>query len=475
MTKKISMLVISLLAAAGIALFSCNETPAATATSENKPVKEIQFVNGITDTNKGMRKGVVTINGTVTGTAKGKLYLWETSGKVTELIDSTNLEAGQFNFKSQELESGIYMIGYNTNNMAAFIVSTTESTIDLQFKANKFEGNMSSATSKENQGWVKYSAQEPLLLKAIKDARVGAHKNPGMKGQFDQQAAIKEAELATLQHTMIQEYPGTFLAKIMTWKQEPNKTEMAKYFDNIDFTDESIIHTKVMSDRIETFMRSFSKGEESGFINCISTVAEKTKVNDRVLEFSLNQMLVGFYESNMENICMYIIDNYINGESCGDSDLSNVIKTTASSIKNLSVGNTPPNIQLATSTGSKFDLFKTSSANKYTLVMFWSSWCEHCKGEAPEVKACYDQWKAKGFEIVGVSLDKSKQAWTAAITERGFSFPQVCGMNEYQSPVAKDYRVSKTPTFYLLDANQKIVLKPKGIREVQAFLAQNLK
>jgi thiol-disulfide isomerase/thioredoxin len=222
-------------------------------------------------------------------------------------------------------------------------------------------------------------------------------------------------------------------------------------------------------------MRSFSKGEESGFINCVSTVAEKTKVNDRVLEFSLNQMLVGFYESNMENMCMHIIDNYINGESCGDSDLSNVIKTTASSIKNLSVGNTPPNIQLTTSTGSKYDLYKTAASNKYTLVMFWSSWCEHCKGEAPEVKACYDQWKAKGFDIVGVSIDKNKQAWTNALTERGFTFPQVCGMNEYQSPVAKDYRVSKTPTFYLLDKEQKIVLKPKGIREVQTFLAANLK
>ena len=469
------MFVYSIIAALGLAFVGCNENTTAHTNAAPAPTKEIAFVNGITDANKGLRKGPVTITGTINGVAKGKLYLWETSGKVTELLDSTQIDNGQFNFKTQELESGIYMVGYNTNNMASIVVSTAEPTVDLQFKANKLEGNMSSAGSRENQGWIKYMGQEPVLLKAIKDARVGAHKNPGMKGQFDQQAALKEAELAALQHSTIQEYPGTFLAKIMTWKQEPNKTDMAKYFDNIDFTDESIVHTKVMSDRIETFMRSFSKGEESGFINCIATVAEKTKVNDRVLEFSLNQMLVGFYESNMENICMYIIDNYINGESCGDSDLSNVIKSTASSIKNLSVGNVPPNIQLTTATGSRFDLYKTATAQKYTLVMFWSSWCEHCKGEAPEVRACYDQWKSKGFEIVGVSLDKNKQAWTNAIAERGFTFPQVCGMNEYQSPVAKDYRVSKTPTFYLLDANQKIVLKPKGIREVQTFLAANLK
>jgi thiol-disulfide isomerase/thioredoxin len=457
-----------------IGWMSCNNAETTVAPASSTP-KEIAFVNGINDNNKGLRKGDVIIKGNVPANIKGKMLLWETSGKVTELIDSALIENGAFAFQNKSYESGIYMVGINANNMAAVIISTAEPVVDLQFKGAKLEGSMSANASKENEGWIKYMSQEPILLKAIKDAKVGAHKNPGMKGQFDQQAAQKEQELAALQHSIISEYPGTFIAKIMTWKQEPNKTDMAKYFDNIDFTDESLIHTKVMSDRIETFMRSFSKGEESGFINCVSTVAEKTKVNDRVLEFSLNQMLVGFYESNMENMCMYIIDNYINGEACGDSDLSNVIKTTASSIKNLSIGNTPPNIQLTTSNGSKYDLFKTASSNKYTLVMFWSSWCEHCKGEAPEVKACYDQWKAKGFDIVGVSIDKNKQAWTNALTERGFTFPQVCGMNEYQSPVAKDYRVSKTPTFYLLDSEHKIVLKPKGIREVQTFLATHLK
>jgi peroxiredoxin len=474
MIKKSNMIVFTLLLAS-ITLASCDHTTTKTAESSIQAPTPIEFVNGITDSNKGLRKGQVIIKGTLPMAMKGKFYLWETSGKVTELIDSTSINEGNFAFRQLELESGIYMVGVNATNMAALIISTAEPEVNLQFKAAKLESAMSSMISIENQGWIKYMAQEPGILKAIKDAKVAGHKNPGMKGQYDLQATQKESELAALQHKIIAEYPGTFLAKIMTWKQEPNKTDMLKYFDNIDFTDESLIHTKVMSDRIETYMRTFSKGEENGFISCISTIAEKTKVNDRVLEYSLNQMLVGFYESNMENICMYIIDNYINGEACGDSDLSNVIKTTASSIKNLSIGQTPPNIQLTTASGSKYDLYKTTTANKYTLVMFWSSWCEHCKGEAPEVKSCYEQWKSKGFDIVGVSIDKSKQAWTVAISERGFTFPQVCGMNEYQSPVAKDYRVSKTPTFYLLDAQQKIVLKPKGIREVQTFLAANLK
>jgi hypothetical protein len=82
---------------------------------------------------------------------------------------------------------------------------------------------------------------------------------------------------------------------------------------------------------------------------------------------------------------------------------------------------------------------------------------------------------AKGFEIAGVSIDRNKAPWEAAVKDRGFTFPQMCGMNEYQSPVAKDYRITRTPTFFLLDKDRKIVLKPKGIGEVQAYLLTNLK
>lgn len=433
------------------------------------------FVNGVTDLNAGMKKGNVELKGQLLNPKTGKLYLWETRGKNTNKIDSTNLNAGAFSFGVKEYEQGVYMVGVSDNNMCPVIINPTEAICEIGFRGGMLEQSLFSTNSKENEGWAKYIVQEPVLLKAIKDARVAAHKATAMKVQYEGQAKLKESELLALQSNLIKEYPNTHLAKILTWKQEPSKTEINKYWDNINFTDESVIRSKVLSDRIESFMRTFSKGEESGFINCIATVAEKAKVNDRVLEFALNQMLVGFYESGMENICTFMIDNYVNGDACGDADLSNVIKSTAESIANLGVGKTPPNFTMTTNTGASFDLYKTSVANKYTLVMFWSSWCEHCKGEAPEVQACYDQWKSKGFDIIGVSIDRSKAPWENAIKERGFTFPNVCGMKEYQSPVAKDYRVTKTPAFFLLDKDKKIVMKPKGIREVQTYLSTNLK
>jgi peroxiredoxin len=420
-------------------------------------------------------KGLVKVSGTMSAQKTGKVFIWESFGRNVVKLDSSQMLNGAFSFAEREIELGVYMVGLNENNMCPVILNPAEKLVDLQFTAVKLESSMTSSGSRENQGWSVYMQQEPALLKAIKDAKVGAAKNPEKKAEFDKQLVAKEKELLSLQNKLIAEYPGTQLAKLMGWKQEPNRTDIRKYWDNVDVGDVSITRSRVLSDRIESFMRLFSKGTDSGFYSCIEVVVERAKAHDAVLEFALNQMLVGFYESNMETVCMYIIDNYINGDACGDADLSSVVKNTAESIQRLSVGHTPPNIQLSDANGQPIDLYALAAKKKYTLVLFWSSYCEHCKGEAPEVKACYDSWGKKGFEILGVSIDRSPDAWKAAIAERGFTFPNVCGMKDFQSPVAKDYRVTRTPAFYLLNAKGEIVLKPKSIREVQGYLAKNLK
>jgi thiol-disulfide isomerase/thioredoxin len=476
-TQMKHMNIIGLILSVTVSVASCGGS---TTNSDNKGATEttsvggVQYTNGVTDQNKGMKKGPIQVKGTIQNPAVSKIYLWNTYGKTNTKMDSTAVKAGAFDFGSKQIEQGIYMIGTADNNMASIILNPAEPVVELQFKGGRMENGMVAVNSKENEAWAAYVPQENVLLKAIKDARVAGAKS-SLKGEYEKQVSQKEAELSALQAKMIGAYPNTHFAKVLTWKQEPERTDMNKYWDNIDFTDRSLIHGLVMSDRIQNYMRSFSKGTEPGFISCISTLAEKSKADDMVLEFTLNQMLVGFYESGMENICLHIIDNYVNGESCGDADLSNIIKSTAESIQNLSVGNTPPNINMTTMKGGKVDLYQTAKQNKYTLVMFWSSWCEHCKGEAPEVKQCYDLWNPKGFEIVGVSVDNNKAAWETAVNDRGFTFPNVCGMKQWESPVAKDYRVTKTPAFFLLDNTGKIVLKPKGIREVQAFLAKNIK
>ncbi len=96
---------------------------------------------------------------------------------------------------------------------------------------------------------------------------------------------------------------------------------------------------------------------------------------------------------------------------------------------------------------------------KYVLVDFWASWCGPCRGENPAVVAAYQKYKAKGFDILGVSLDNNKDKWKQAIEKDNLTWTHVSDLQGWKSEVAQKYGVTSIPFNVLLDKDGKIVAK----------------
>ena len=75
--------------------------------------------------------------------------------------------------------------------------------------------------------------------------------------------------------------------------------------------------------------------------------------------------------------------------------------------------------------------------------------------EMPNVLACYERYHDKGFEVVGVSFDKQKNAWQAAVKQLGLRWPQMSDLKGWQCAAAALYGVSSIPSNVLVD--------PKGV------------
>ena len=474
-----------------IVLSACNDSAPAPTTSTASEKKALvtenlsannqtdnvspRYKNGTNDQNRGDKTGRVTLNGNVKAAEGSVIHLYVTEARNKALLDSAEIKGGQFSFPNLEVSRGFYELVLNgkANNKTQIILNPDESDVYIDFKSSRLTGTKLTPGSAENTAWFEYIKLENINKNEIKNLRKGLKDSP-FRSRIEEQIKGKELELVQSQHNLIDQYSGTYVAKVLSWKNPKYPSTQGRYFEDMDPLDNSLIHTLAISDRIQGMMVKFSKGEESGFLACIDIIKAHFEPNPKTLESALYAMLDGFYNTGKEDICQYILDNYIFDEDCG-ADLSDVIRQRAQGIINLQVGKTPPNFVIESYTGGNVNLMETASENKYTPVMFWASWCHKCEQEIPVLIPLYAKYHSKGFETIGVSIDQARKSWSDIVESRGMQYLNVSQLQGWDSPVVKDYKITATPTYFLIDSKGEIVLKPKRIYEVDAFLTRNLK
>ncbi len=133
------------------------------------------------------------------------------------------------------------------------------------------------------------------------------------------------------------------------------------------------------------------------------------------------------------------------------------LKKIADRLRVTEIGSVAPDFTQNTPEGNPFSF--SSLKGKIVMVDFWASWCQPCRRENPNVVALYNQYKDKGFEILGVSLDKDKDSWLKAIADDKLTWHHVSDLKYWQNDVAIKYGVQSIPFTLLLDKEGKIIGK----------------
>jgi len=132
--------------------------------------------------------------------------------------------------------------------------------------------------------------------------------------------------------------------------------------------------------------------------------------------------------------------------------------------ENMSKGGLKPGDQMPvfSLSNNKDEVVKsTNLLGKYTLIDFWASWCAPCRAETPNLVSAYSSFHTKGFNIVAISIDqtKDKAKWLEAI-EKDHSGLWVNLLNPGGTDnIAKELGINAIPANYLIDENGKVVAK----------------
>lgn len=163
-------------------------------------------------------------------------------------------------------------------------------------------------------------------------------------------------------------------------------------------------------------------------------------------------------------------------EKVRESELVKEVRDCIELRQRIEPGRPAPEFTLARRDGSLLSL--SDFRGKVVVLDFWASWCKPCRASFPWVREFYKEYKDKGVEIVGVSIDKNRASWEKALDEEQLPWPQV--IDEW---VKDTYRVGglfyvrAVPMFVIVDKEGKIVVRAhmESKEELSAVVEKALK
>ncbi len=256
------------------------------------------------------------------------------------------------------------------------------------------------------------------------------------------------------------------------YKDSISKSKVYGTKSNDDF-----IKYKAETKYLVDIMNNISSDAQSAIMNGdVDTAMELEKeYNSKEREVMLYEwdFIVDNLDSYMSALLLevFMIENKVNKDSIIDvyESFSNRIKVSdvGKNIADLlsqfddpiEVGEIAPDFTAPSIDGPDITLSNELLKNKVTLLDFWAAWCRPCRVENPNLVRLHKKYKNAGFDIIGVSLDRTREQWEQAVIDDNLPWTQVSNLNFWNDPVARRYSIRAIPQSYLLDKDGLVMGK----------------
>jgi peroxiredoxin len=436
-------------------------------------------------------QGQNTLEGTVRHLATDRVSLYSYYGERASKVDSVLTDSsGHFRFiLSPQRLPGMYRVQWGKNEKIDLIWNRE----NILFKTTRDnpEDSLKIISSMENKINRDYSLLDrinqtrlQLLMPVVDYYPV---RDSFYTGVVNEMEGIQRKQQA-FYDSLVALYPDAFAVRMAGVYQTPfipaaldkeQRINFLKqhYFDLVNFSDTALLRTTAFPNKAISYLSLYSNNRltqkqlETEFIKAVTIMLSAASVNAEVFKYWLDYLVNGFDKFHFDEVITYIADNFQDPYACEDQTRKSALQKRLDTFKKLAIGNPALPLEVPDTKGKPVRLSDISA--EYTLLVFWSTQCPHCVAMMPRLKEIYNQQKTKRFEVIAVSIDTSRTAWTGFLKENKLNWINGSELKGYAAKSCDDYNIYATPTLFLLDREKKIISKPVSLRETEQALRDN--
>ncbi|MFS4484017.1 TlpA family protein disulfide reductase [Hyunsoonleella sp. 2307UL5-6] len=246
----------------------------------------------------------------------------------------------------------------------------------------------------------------------------------------------------------------------------------ANYFNHVDFNNPILQRSNFLTERMLNYvfgMSSQNGNEAEDYkrnIDVFSTAMQNAP--DEIKKSLFTDLWEQMVDLKLESVANFIAEKYLMDLSVklNDQQLLQALILH----QNITIGNNAPDFSIEITKDKetvKTLLSKLDIAEHY-VVAFWSSSCSHCLKEIPELHEFTKTFEEGKLKVIAIGLEDEPYGWKT-LTYDFPNFFHVYGEGKWDNEIGNSYGVTATPTYFILDKDKKIALKPEDFEELKQF------
>ena len=386
-------------------------------------------------------------------------YLYKLNGSKDLIIDKAIKKNNAWDFNVKEKYEGMMKIFFPEANSSVSFV-TENSNVSLSFTSKN--GKVAKTDYLDDVNNIFYSIQDQQkkreqILPALYQIQNFYKENSDFGVALKNEISNLSADIVfdSDKHPFLSYYFKTYqnFLQESVGKKNPTNDEIISFLNN---TQNYLETSSLLKPILMVFLSNTSRSSLGDEVDKLLTAVNVETPRGQTI---LSELIEIFNVYSIKDLKEKYLTEAKNLKCTINDRLANTIKSNA----NTEIGKIIPNNTFLNPVNTKVKSLHDVKADK-KIIILWSSTCSHCEKEIGEMVLQYNKLKEKNIEVVGLSLDSDAKSYSDKV--KMLPWINDTELKGWYSSYVDTYNVHATPTFYIVDAKNKIIANPDNFSEL---------